>query len=301
MRYHLISTDKLGVIFLQNLTVHRPTSITEFRGLLEKERAELKKQYPQPLESKQDGVDIILFAGQSNMAGRGKAHLAPYVKEGYEFRPVSAPKKLFHLQEPFGKTEDNPTGINDENKKSGSLVSSLVNAYYDCTRRIVVGISASKGGSSILEWQPKSPYCTDILERLQRCENFLHQQNIPIKSRFLVWCQGETDGDHAMSSDEYKMRFTALQNALSEAGIEETFLIQIGNKKDEPKKYQQIIYAQRELAQEKQVVLIANAFEWMDRLDLMKDNYHYTQTGYNLCGDQAGLNLAAYILNKPTL
>ena len=286
---------------MQNLTVHRPTAITEFRGLLENERAALKAQYPQPLEPDEDGVDLILFAGQSNMAGRGIAHLAPYVKEGYEFRAVSQPTKLFHLQEPFGKTEDNPAGINDENKKTGSLVSSLVNAYYDCTRRMVVGVSAAKGGSSILEWQPGTAYCTDILERLSRCESFLSAQNIPIKNRFLIWCQGETDGDHGMSSHEYKMHFTALQDVLSKAGVTQTFLIQIGNKRDGPEKFQQIIRAQRELAQTGQVVLIANAFEWMAELDLMKDSYHYTQTGYNLCGDQAGLNLAAYVLNTNTL
>lgn len=104
-----------------------------------------------------------------------------------------------------------------------------------------------------------------------------------------------------MSSHEYKMHFTALQDVLSKAGITQTFLIQIGNKKDDPEKFQQIIHAQRELAQAKQVVLIANAFEWMSELDLMKDSYHYTQTGYNLCGDQAGLNLAAYVLNSQML
>ena len=54
-------------------------------------------------------VDIIIFMGQSNIAGRGSTseiwpETAPEVMEGagWEFRAVTDPSKLYPIQEPFG-------------------------------------------------------------------------------------------------------------------------------------------------------------------------------------------------------
>ena len=49
-------------------------------------------------------TDLILFAGQSNMAGRGEAEAAqpcpPSV--GMEYRAVTAPDRLVPIAEPVG-------------------------------------------------------------------------------------------------------------------------------------------------------------------------------------------------------
>ena len=101
-------------------------------------------------------VDLFLFMGQSNMAGRGIvsekwAQPAPQIMEGagYEYRAISAPDKLYPLTEPFGRQENAEDGINDGNMKTGSLVTAFVNACYQKTGVPIVGVSASKGGSSI--------------------------------------------------------------------------------------------------------------------------------------------------------
>ena len=100
-------------------------------------------------------VDLFLFMGQSNMAGRGIvsekwAQPAPQIMEGagYEYRAISAPDKLYPLTEPFGRQENAEDGINDGNMKTGSLVTAFVNACYQKTGVPIVGVSASKGGSS---------------------------------------------------------------------------------------------------------------------------------------------------------
>ncbi len=58
-------------------------------------------------------VDLIMFMGQSNMAGRGRAQEAPAVRPGtgYEFRAVTSPDRLYPLTEPFGKDEDDIAGV----------------------------------------------------------------------------------------------------------------------------------------------------------------------------------------------
>ena len=125
-------------------------------------------------------VDLFLFAGQSNMAGRGipcrrYPETAPAVLPGvgWEYRSVSAPGQLFPITEPFGINENSADGIS-ENLKTGSMVSAFVNAYYAETHVPVVGVSASKGGSVIAEWQPGTPYLTDALNRLAAAENWLN-------------------------------------------------------------------------------------------------------------------------------
>lgn len=46
-------------------------------------------------------VDLVIFMGQSNMAGRGASAEAPLVPKGYgyEFRAVSDPSKLYDINE----------------------------------------------------------------------------------------------------------------------------------------------------------------------------------------------------------
>ena len=62
-------------------------------------------------------VDLFMFMGQSNMAGRGivdKVHTegVPTLKEGagYEYRAVSAPGRLYPISEPFGRRENRKGG-----------------------------------------------------------------------------------------------------------------------------------------------------------------------------------------------
>ena len=57
-------------------------------------------------------VDLLFFMGQSNMAGRGAAALAPVVAPGmgYEYRAVTDPDTLHPLEEPFGVNENDPAG-----------------------------------------------------------------------------------------------------------------------------------------------------------------------------------------------
>lgn len=98
-------------------------------------------------------VDLFMFMGQSNMAGRGivtpehpEPAPEPLPNAGYEYRAVSDPGKLVPISEPFGRAENRRGGIDDGDMKTGSMVTAFVNAYYTRTGVPVVGVSASKGG-----------------------------------------------------------------------------------------------------------------------------------------------------------
>ncbi|MCI1955830.1 MAG: sialate O-acetylesterase [Oscillospiraceae bacterium] len=246
-------------------------------------------------------VDLAIFMGQSNMAGRGTASEAPVVPKGhgYEFRAISDPSGLYDLVEPFGADENNPSGICEPGRKTGSLVSSFVIEYYSLTKIPVVGVSASKGGSSINAWQPGGSYLKDAIDRLDSASHYLIRHDYQIRKKFMVWCQGETDGDQEMPPDEYQIKLRKMLDAMLTKGPEMCFLIRIGNQRDLPGQYSGIIQAQTDFCKNyKKAVLVSTKFAEMSARNLMKDSFHYRQEAYNLVGSEAGRNTALYILHQ---
>lgn len=241
--------------------------------------------------------DLFLFLGQSNMAGRGITsrqwpETAPTLTPGagYEYRAVSDPKHLHPVSEPFGVNENNPDSIYEPGMKTGSMVTAFINAYYAKTGTPVIGISASKGGSHIGQWQGDGDYLSDALMRFERAKHYLKKQEITIRHRYMLWCQGETDGDIGTSPDDYKTGFKNMFAQLKERGIETCFLIAIGEYNgDRGFDYTTIRQAQLELAAElPDVELVCDQFHTMRARGLMKDEFHYYQKAYNEVGTTAG-------------
>lgn len=244
-------------------------------------------------------VHLIMFMGQSNMAGRGDAEQAPRVPAGiaYEFKSISQPDKLLPLCEPFGLGEDNPSGVFEPGMKSGSMVSAFCINYHRETGIPVVGVSCAKGGSCIGEWMPDGAYYRDAVGRMKTCERWLTENGCHIGGRYMAWCQGCTDGDLGTDSLVYKENTrTVLRSFMDECGIEACFLIQIGNHRDDPSLYVPMQQMQEELAEEEpSIVMVSRQFKQFAAMGLMRDRYHYKQEGYNLVGAEAGKNAGIYV------
>ena len=261
-----------------------------------------------PSESAQaQSVDLMIFAGQSNMAGNGDADQAPEVPEGhgYEFRAVTDPTTLYPVEDPFGIEENREDGIYDiwsdsgTRRKLGDLVPAFMNAYYDSTGVPVVGVSASEGATTIDQWMPGTARYDDLVSRCQAAKDYLHENEAyTLRHVYLVWCQGESDGDANISEDAYYTAMQELMDTLCQDGVvEQCLVIRIGNFGADPKKYDKVMAAQTRLCREDpSVVLISTRFAEMADTGLMRDVYHYTQEGYNLTGAEAGQNAASYAI-----
>ena len=236
-------------------------------------------------------ADILLFMGQSNMAGRGDDQLAPKVLPGaaWEYRAVTEPDRLVPLVEPFGVNENREGGVWEPGMKTGSMAAAFVNACYRKTGRPVIAVSCSKGGSSIREWQPDTPYFKDAAARFSACLSFVESQKIAVHSIGMVWCQGCTDAYNGMTKEEYKEKTLTLFQAFQALGVENIFLIQIGNHREQPDLYVPMQEAQEELAASVDTIFMTSrSFRTFRDRGLMKDSYHYKQEAYNLVGDEAG-------------
>lgn len=131
-------------------------------------------------------VDLVMFMGQSNMAGRGEAADSVVCQSGhgYEFRAISDPAKLYDVREPFGVNENNAaSGVNELGSKSGSMVSALMEEYYSYTGVPMVGVSCSKGGSQISFWQPGSPALDDAVSRYKAAKLFLKKNGYTVRTQ----------------------------------------------------------------------------------------------------------------------
>lgn len=242
-------------------------------------------------------VDLVIFMGQSNMAGRGDYKDATKVKKGhgYEFRAVSDPTKLYDIgDKPFGLNENR--GDIYEDTKTGSMVPAIMSSYYKKTGVPIVGVSASKGGTGIEFWMPNSNAMKESVKRYELAKEFLENNDYTIRRQFMVWCQGETDGGKGMESSVYKTKLIEVFAEMKELGVEKCMVVRIGNQRDNPTLYDKIILAQTELCMENDdFVLVSAKLASMADDGLMKDEYHYVQKGYNIVGKDVGKNMAYFV------
>ncbi len=251
-------------------------------------------------------VDLAIIMGQSNASGVGTASLAPKVESymGSEFRAITDPTKLYDIQEPFGKDENKEFAINDRKLKSGSFLSAFVNSYYTQTGHKLVCVSASQGATSITSWQPQGSKLNDAINRLQSARDWLKQNGYTVKNTFVVWLQGETDGGLGLSTETYMNYLNKTIDTMLSNGADNFYIIRIGNNKDNETLYTSIIEAQTKICTSKSNTILASTkLSIMAENGMMKDQFHYTQHGYNIVGYDAGMNVAYHIMTgkEPTL
>lgn len=249
-----------------------------------------------------ESVDLILFIGQSNMAGRGNAAEATVVPEGhaYEFRAISDPTRLYPLSEPFGVNENNPTSGVNETKKTGSLVSAFCESYFAATGTPVVAVSCAQGGTGINFWDTNRPAYQDACNRLALAKKYLGEN---VRHTYLVWLQGETDGDNGVTAERYKKTLDEIFAAFrADVGVEQSFVIPIGafNGASAATKagYDVIRAAQADYcASSERATLVSTQLVDLSNYGFMTDNFHFSQVGYNIVGADAGKNAAYYAIN----
>lgn len=253
-------------------------------------------------EDKGEEVDVFVFMGQSNMAGRGDKEKATPCPEGhgYEFRAISDPSKLYDLEEPFGVNE-NDSHINDGTKKTGSLVSSFCEAYYQIRNVPIIGVSASQGGTSSAQWQPGGGMVEEAASRLSDCLDYLYSlDDLSIAHIEMVWLQGENDAGNAVSYEKYKNNLQNIVDVMKDAGVEHCFTIQIGpymasESQEKHDLYEIFHQNQIKMAEEMEDVDLCSIKLSGVPESMMHDKNHFCQEAYNIVGLDAGANVAEYL------
>ena len=240
-------------------------------------------------------VDLVIFAGQSNMSGRGgNAKAAPgvAVDTGYEFRYGTCPTGMYPVTEPFG-IYSNGYLCDPPALRGGSLVSSFMNAYYKGTGVPVLGFSAARGGSSIGYWQT-APVQAELSQKLDLIKAWCASNHIHIRRIYAVWLQGETDGVANIEKEAYKTGLANVFAPLYSKGLDQVFVITIGQYAGLPGTYDKVIAAQLELCSQNPHFSLGSDVLRSLPATYLSDGCHYNQSALNLAGSQSGSAAALY-------
>lgn len=252
-------------------------------------------------------VDIIVFAGQSNMTGNGSAYHAPKLKDGagYSYNAVSKKKAFEPLKEPFGRGQDNAYFQNGT-YANGSMVTAFVNSYYQQTKTPVIAVSASSVGTGSVSWATER--YKGVIERTNAAVKLAKEKGLIVDHIFMVWMQGENDAFAQMSGDNHKKNVSTMySNIKKKTKMNACFLITIpsyfaGSLAWSPKgpvdlefditaAYKNIQQAQLALCKSsKNFYLVSTKASELDATYIQRDGIHISQSGLNLIGKDAGKN-----------
>lgn len=124
---------------------------------------------------------------------------------------------------------------------------------------------------------------------------------IGLRNVYVVWLQGESDGDRSTSAEEYTAALDRIATGFAQdIGSEQFFVIPIGmyNGSNESRNaaYTVIRQAQIEYCRENaDATVISTQLADMYAEGLMKDEFHYYQAGYEIVGRDAGENMGYFV------
>lgn len=248
-----------------------------------------------------DEVDLIIFAGQSNMCGSGgnkDSAPQPSVGTAYEFDVATGSKSCIIMKEPFGQGTNRRQGLDDDKiySTSGTLVSSFCISYYKQTKTPVVGVPASWGGSSTNTWL-KRGLVKETKRRVNLAKKSLKKNKIKIRHIYMVWYQGESDVMQGCSEAKYIKNMKAIYQKMKTVGVEQMMIIQIGRDRSAPDSGYTIMGAQSKLCKtDKHFTMVST----LPKILYDESGYYYSdvihinQNGLNKIGTQAGKKAGQY-------
>lgn len=249
-----------------------------------------------------ESVDLIFFMGQSNMSGTGgDASKTPEVsvEAGEEFRAFSDKTRLYPIEEPFGKNESNPDGLEEKKDgKNGSLVSSFINEYHELTNHKVIAVSISVGGMAMDIWL-KEQFFNDAKTRINESLRYLDENGYRAENTFIIWLQGESDAIHQKEPEVYRQEFESFMTALMDEGVEHVFIITPGRMLQDKNAYNTIIEMQKRICEENDYCSLATDCLGEFDTSYMKDEFHYNQEALNITGREAAEGVYNYLSLQP--
>lgn len=240
-------------------------------------------------------VDIIVFAGQSNMAGAGGYYkLAPVPEYGtaYEFDVSTNTKKCMVLKEPFGEGVNRVNGLDDKDVVStrGTIASAFCVNYYKKTKTPVVGLACFWGGSSTNTWLNRGLVKT-TQKNIKLAKKYLEKKDVEVGHIYMVWFQGESDAAQGLSASKYISRMNKIYKKVKSVGVEKVFVITIGKDTGHPDRNDTIIAAQKKLCKKNKAFIMASQTApklYDSRSSYYTDTVHFNQYGLNKIGYEAG-------------
>ena len=284
-------------------------------------------------------VDLFVMMGQSNMEGQSERPEAFEVPTYQSYTYMYNTDTLGQVKHPYGEWINNqvtdealkqqwladPTmdGVwwqmeGAEGGQQGAAYASLqpyfAAKYYEKTKVPTLMVQCACGATTVGEWLPghaKGRYELAVEKINMAIAKAETEIDRPIRNKYLVWLQGESDGIYKTGTDNYKTRFMQLWTGLkTDCDLEQCFIIRVAKFREGKYDDKPIIEAQEQLAQENHDIVIATritgCLEYPTQnpdnptiQDGVTEGYpyvdHYTIAGYRLVGETTASKIADYL------
>lgn len=174
-----------------------------------------------------DKIDVLIFAGQSNMQGEteGLPEFNPTINNALEYRFLS--DSLIPLKHPVGEDIKGDVLCGAKNS-CGTLVPDFCDEYIKNAGKKVVAVHTARGATTICQWlkgtDRYSCMCKKISFAIQKAA-----EDYEIDKVYLIWLQGESDAIIGTTQKEYEEMITDFKNTVKcDLNIEKFCIIQIG-------------------------------------------------------------------------
>ena len=284
-------------------------------------------------------VDLFIMMGQSNMEGQSEKPEEFEVPAYQSYTYMYNSDTLGQVKHPYGEWINNQ--VEDEALKQqwladptmdgvwwqmegaeggqqgqpyASLQPYFAAKYYEETKIPTLMVQCACGATTVGEWLPgheKGRYELAI-EKINRAVAKAETEiDRPIRNKYLIWLQGESDGIYKTGTENYKTRFMQLWTGLKQdCGLEKCFMIRVAKFREGKYDDKPIIEAQEQLTQENDDIIIATRITGLLEYptvnpenptiqDGVTEGYpyvdHYTVAGYKLVGETAATKVAGYL------
>ena len=284
-------------------------------------------------------VDLFVMMGQSNMEGQSEKPEAFEVPQYQSYTYMYNSDTLGQVKHPYGEWINNQ--VEDEALKQQWLADPTMDGvwwqmegaeggqqgqpyaalqpyfaaeYYNQTKVPTVMVQCACGATTVGEWLPgheKGRYELAVEKITKAVAKAEAEIDRPIRNRYLVWLQGESDGIYKTGTDNYKTRFMQLWTALkTDCGLEKCFMIRVAKFREGKYDDKPIIEAQEQLVQENDDIIMATRITGLLEYptvnpenptiqDGVTEGYpyvdHYTVAGYKLVGETTAAKIAEYL------
>ncbi|MBR5192701.1 MAG: hypothetical protein IKW33_04790 [Clostridia bacterium] len=169
-------------------------------------------------------MDILIFAGQSNMQGSSGEIGVEIAENCLEYKFLT--DKFVMVKDPVG--ENIGDGIFWQSTNGGgSLIPSFCNAYAK-KKGSAVAIHCARGNTSIALWKPGTERYKALVEKC-KCGIVRSGENFDINKIYFIWLQGESDALKKNTEEGYLNELKELKNALKkDLGINKFCIIKVG-------------------------------------------------------------------------
>ncbi len=231
-------------------------------------------------------LDIFIVAGQGNAGGEGGN-----AEESY--RPTAGTAYSVELNDRFNEMKDLSSG------RQG-FTPALAKKWYDLTGEKSLFLQTALSDVSVKQWTSEGEAYKMATDRIKLFEEKFgaEESAYTVNNVICLWLQGEWDIAQNMTSEEYIKYFTDFyENIKAVAGIGVTAVIPVRSSlvtEDTEKDIASVCAAQYRINNKYNDLLIITELPENATVEnnfIQNGNLYYTQTGYNLIGEDCANNL----------